>query len=100
MFHKIKAIRAFPDFELIVEFSDGAIKQYNAAPLLNKLPSFRHFIERPEDFLFATVDTGGYGIAWNDGLDLSSDELWENGVEVDAPHSRPDGSTLVSDNLC
>ena len=31
--------------------------------------------------MFATVsvDVGGYGIVWNDELDLSYEELWENG---------------------
>lgn len=28
---------------------------------------------------------GGYGIIWNDELDLSCDELWENGVTVQTP---------------
>ena len=28
------------------------------------------------------VDTGGYGIVWNDELDLSANELWNNGVPV------------------
>ena len=27
------------------------------------------------------VDAGGYGISWNDNIDLSSNELWENGKE-------------------
>lgn len=28
------------------------------------------------------VDTGGYGISWNDELDLDAEELWENGIET------------------
>jgi len=27
------------------------------------------------------TDLGGYGISWNDEIDLSCDELWENGIE-------------------
>ena len=27
------------------------------------------------------VDDGGYGVSWNDEIDLSCDELWENGYE-------------------
>ncbi|WP_423805896.1 DUF2442 domain-containing protein [Phascolarctobacterium succinatutens] len=30
-------------------------------------------------FNLVKVDVGGYGISWNDDLDLSCDELWENG---------------------
>ena len=31
------------------------------------------------------VDTGGYGIIWNDDLDLSCDELFENGETIKPP---------------
>lgn len=31
------------------------------------------------------VDAGGYGISWSDDLDLSCDELFANGVEVETP---------------
>lgn len=30
-------------------------------------------------------DVGGCGIVWNDGVDLSCDELRENGIEVATP---------------
>jgi hypothetical protein len=39
---------------------------------------------RQEAFFKAvTVDPGGYGVSWNDEMDLSEYELWNNGVEVD-----------------
>lgn len=31
------------------------------------------------------VDAGGYGIIWNDDIDLSCDELFENGETVETP---------------
>ena len=33
-------------------------------------------------FKSVRVDSGGYGISWNDDADLSEYELWTNGVEV------------------
>jgi hypothetical protein len=33
-------------------------------------------------FKSVRVDAGGYGISWNDEVDLSEFELWTNGVEV------------------
>lgn len=36
-------------------------------------------MDQPEVFASVSVDVGGYGIVWNDELDLSCDELWENG---------------------
>ena len=29
------------------------------------------------------MDTGGYGISWNDELDLDADVIWDNGVLVE-----------------
>lgn len=26
---------------------------------------------------------GGYGISWNDKLDLDAEDIWENGIETD-----------------
>ena len=37
---------------------------------------------------------GGYGIIWNDDLDLSCDELWENGIVTETPF---DGLMAFSD---
>ena len=44
------------------------------------------------------VDAGGYGISWNDDLDLSCDEIWEHGepitTEFDGLMSFADASDL------
>lgn len=45
-------------------------------------------------FFFVTVDVGGFGIVWDDSLDLSCDELWENGVRITSPF---DGLIALSD---
>ena len=28
------------------------------------------------------VDEGGYGVSWSDDIDLSAEELWENGEKI------------------
>ena len=38
-------------------------------------------------FLITKVDVGGYGVYWNDELDIAADELWENGIETDIVHT-------------
>ena len=94
MFHKIKNVSALPDYRLSVQFSEGATKLYDVKPLFEKLPVFIYLKEHPEVFAGATVDIGGYGIVWNDDLDLSCDELWDHGVQVDTPF---DGLMAFSD---
>ena len=46
---------------------------------------FRKLRESPEPFFGVETDVGGYGIVWNDELDLSCDELYENGKIVSTP---------------
>lgn len=45
-------------------------------------------------FSSVVVDQGGYGIIWNDDIDISCDELWANGVEIETPF---DGLMALSD---
>lgn len=94
MFHKVKNVSALPDFRLSVQFSEGVTKLYDVKPLFEKLPVFRYLKEHPEVFNGVCVDIGGYGIVWNDELDLSCDELWDHGVQVDTPF---DGLMAFSD---
>ena len=94
MFHKIKNVAPIPDFKLSVQFSEGVTKLYDMKPLFDKLPVFRQLKDNPAEFSGVTVDVGGYGIVWNDDLDLSCDELWEYGTVVKTPF---DGLMAFSD---
>ena len=93
MFHKIKNVSPLPDHRLTIQFAEGCTKMYDVKPLFKQIPAFE---ELKDSHLFSdvTVDVGGYGIVWNDDLDLSCDELWENGVEVETPF---DGLMSFSD---
>ncbi|MCD8200692.1 MAG: DUF2442 domain-containing protein [Clostridia bacterium] len=42
-------------------------------------------LDRSEEFYGVYADVGGFGIVWNDDIDLSCDELWDNGVIVNTP---------------
>ena len=94
MFHKIKNVFALPEYKLSVQFSEGVTKIYDVKPLFEKIPLFAELKDNLVDFACVSVDVGGYGIVWNDDLDLSCDELWENGVQVDTPF---DGLMAFSD---
>ena len=94
MFHKIKNVTPISDFRLSVQFCEGVTKIYDIQPLFDKLPVFRHLRDSMTEFTSVTVDSGGYGVIWGDDLDLSCDELWENGTEVKTPF---DGLMAFSD---
>lgn len=92
-FHKIKDIAALPDMKLSVQFANGETKVYDVKPLKKQLPAFQA-LEDESLFGSVQVDQGGYGIVWNDNLDLSCDELWANGMTVQTPF---DGLMSFSD---
>lgn len=94
MFHKIKNVAALPDYRLSVQFSEGVTKIYDVKPLFEKLSVFAALKDDVRTFYSVSVDIGGYGIVWNDELDLSCDELWEHGTQVHTPF---DGLIAFSD---
>ncbi len=94
MFHKVKNVTALPDYKLSVQFCEGVTKLYNINPLFEKYSFFLPLKASPELFSSVTVDQGGYGIVWNDDIDISCDELWANGEEIKTPF---DGLMAFSD---
>ena len=94
MFHKVKAVTALPDFRMSIQFAEGVTKLYDVKPLFDKWAAFKVLQDHPELFTGVEVDVGGYGIIWNDDLDLSCDELYVNGIAVQTPF---DGLMAFSD---
>jgi len=73
---KIVKIECDNDYNLIVEFSNGDKRIMNfrekiKTPLYAKLSNYNLF-------KLAKVDIGGYGISWNDEIDISEYEIWKN----------------------
>jgi hypothetical protein len=66
--------------KLLVKFVNGIEKVYDCAQLLN-MEMFQ-LLKNDAFFKLVKVDAGGYGISWNDEIDLNEYELWTNGVEV------------------
>lgn len=77
-YEKIKDIEEIEDFLFRVKFHNGVIKIYDCKPLLKK-DAFKP-LENENFFRRVKLDTGGYGIIWNDEIDLAESELWINGV--------------------
>ena len=80
MFYKVKNVKPLPDYKLEVMFDNNVIKIYDTLPLMSVFDVFNDFKTIPNLFHQVKVDGGGYGISWNDDIDLSSNELWDNGV--------------------
>lgn len=93
MFHKIKNVTALPDYKISIQFSEGITKIYNVKELIEKNPMFKN-LKNEELFYNVEVDVGGYGIIWNDDIDISCDELYEKGETIETPF---DGLIAFSD---
>lgn len=77
---KVRSVVALPNRKLKVAFASGEVKIYNCTPLIAE-DAFRP-LKDEAFFKNVRVDSTGYGISWNDDIDLSESELWIRGVTV------------------
>ncbi len=80
--HKVKEINALDNYYLSVDFEDGKKKIYDMKKLIYKIDDFKPLLYINGLFKQVKVDVGGYGIFWNDRIDLSCNELYNNGVDI------------------
>lgn len=81
VFPKVESVTPLADFKLKVTFANGVEKIYDCHSLLTE-PAFA-LLKSPALFRAVQVDSGGYGISWNEEIDLSEAELWRNGELLD-----------------
>ena len=82
MFNNVTAVTPLADYILLVEFENGTSKKYDIRPLFSKWEVFNTLTTQKGLYEAVRVDTGGFGISWNDDIDLSCNELWNNGEEL------------------
>lgn len=80
MFYKIKSVEILNNMELKIEFLNGTIKYYDVKKLVEKFEQFKDLLN-VELFKKVKVEKGGYGISWNENIDISCNELWFNSDE-------------------
>lgn len=75
---KVKSVQALVGKRLLVTFDNNQTKVYDCAPVLDE-PAFQLL---RDDAFFRNVhaDPNGYGIVWNDEVDLAESEVWLHGV--------------------
>lgn len=74
---KIKSVQAKDDFHLLVEFDNKIEKEYDCHQIMHR-PEFKPLMNKAY-FRSVRADIGGYGVSWNDDIDISEYELWTNG---------------------
>ncbi|MEI6828193.1 MAG: DUF2442 domain-containing protein [Desulfuromonadales bacterium] len=74
---KVKSVTPLSEKQLFVTFTTGDTRVYDCAPLLSE--SSFYPLKDEAFFKNVHVDQTGYGVVWNDNVDLSESELWING---------------------
>ena len=78
---RIRYAQAPDNYSLLVEFDNSEKKKYDISPLLAN--EMFEPLRNPAFFKAVQVDKGGYGVVWNDSIDISEYELWKNGQTIE-----------------
>ena len=85
VFHLIRSLSTKPNMVLVAQFDDGTIKEYDVSQLKIRHCEFKEFDTDSSLFAKVKIDTGGFGVVWNETLDLSANEIWANGKTIENP---------------
>ena len=82
MFMNALKVRFLEDVTLELVFQDGKIIRYDMARLFSKYPQLEELRRNRKLFLSGHLDVGGYGVIWNDELDIDATSVYECGEVV------------------
>jgi hypothetical protein len=77
---RIVSAQAIDDLTLIVKFTNNELRKYDISKLLDN-PMF-YPLKNPAFFRNFIIEPGGYGLVWNEEIDISEYELWQNGISI------------------
>ncbi|WP_373534360.1 DUF2442 domain-containing protein [Microcoleus sp.] len=77
---RIVSAKAIYNNTLMVNFTNLETRKYDISKLLDN-PMFAP-LRNPGFFRNFRVEPGGYGLVWNEEIDLSEYELWHNGISL------------------
>ena len=77
----ITKIKTLDDLKIEATFADGEVVLFDVKTLFEKYPVF-HQLEDVNLFNSLKIDGVGYGVSWNDDLDLSSDGIYSRGTHI------------------
>jgi len=62
-------------------FADGSEKEYDMRRWEDH-PAFSLLFRHPALQKAVRIEPGGYGVSWNDNIDLSAEEIYGNGINI------------------
>ena len=82
MAHRVQSVSMIDQNILQAIFIGGEVIQYDLRKMLSILPQFQEIMKNPQLASQLSTDVDGYGISWNDELDLDAETIWEDGVLI------------------
>lgn len=79
----IKSISVREPFILVVKFATGERKEVSLRTLIEGNDVFSIFNDNEDYFKEVKIDKGGFGLYWDDNLDVSADYLYDKGSLID-----------------
>lgn len=94
---KIEDVAALANNCLLIFFRDGTMRKCDLTEYFEKEPRFEVLQRNPEWFAMVGIQTGGYGLRWDDNLTIPSTVLYNKGVSV--PLSADDFRAFVANRI-
>lgn len=80
--HRIEDALAKENLIIEAKFFGGEIVRYDVKRLFEYWEQFRELERNQKLFYDLRVDVGGYGVSWNDDLDIDAETIWEDGILI------------------
>ena len=82
MFHTATNVSFLEDVTIEVTYRDGKVFKYDMSKLFLKYPQLEELRRNRQLFESGQIDPGGYGIVWNDKLDVDATGIYEDGIFI------------------
>lgn len=79
---RIENVVPLEDFSLLVFFADGIIKKCDIKSYLEERQQFHILLEREELWENVKSQIGGYGVTWDENLNISNSMLYKIGKKI------------------
>ena len=83
--YPIRTLTLLTDYVVVAHFKNGDVKRYDFRKIISEFEPLKPLAEDYDLFRQMHLSPGGYGIIWNDDLDIEAEELWHGGEDVDSP---------------
>ncbi|MCT7953274.1 DUF2442 domain-containing protein [Ancylothrix sp. C2] len=83
---RIVSAKAIDNQTLVIKFTNNEFRKYDISKLLEN-PMFAKF-RNPTVLKNFRIEEGGYGLVWDEDVDISEYELWQNGKSFTPVDSR------------